>query len=254
MGPTDNRPGDERVSTEHTPSRNPDQIFFDPKKGKFELKPGAPDHAFEVHSADEIESGRKAAGGRGNRQEEEEGRESSQIEEWGVYVYIDSSDEEKIGRVVGFTDELLGLLGFGSPFDIRVQKGSFIRISRVRRVKGDVTSEMRSRQASLERVAMLYAVDEKQAQVDAKFAAVVAGLVDALREVPNACIRAGATLLIKYEDSGRQFIQSRKLTDIEVQAIERYPEIQNDPRKALLALAMAVDKIGSRASDVSLDG
>lgn len=253
MGATENRPGDERLSTGRTPPREPDTIVFNPKKGAFEVLGSGlvtPGRSFGVTSPDDID--RKAAEYQRKRLHEEE--KKGEIEEWGVYVYIDSGDEEQIQKIVNFTDELLGLLGFGSPLDIRVERGSFIRMSRVRRVKGDVTSEVRNRQASLERVAMLYAVDEKQAQVDAKFAAVVGGLVDALKDVPNACIRAGATLLIKYEDGGRQFIQSRKLTDDEIRALERYPEIQNDPRRVLLALAMAVDKSGSKASGVSLDG
>jgi hypothetical protein len=48
---------------------------------------------------------------------------------------------------------------------------------------------------------------------------------------------------VKYEVDGRLIVQSRKLTADETRALEKYPEIQNDPVNLMGALALAVDRL-----------
>ena len=48
-----------------------------------------------------------------------------------------------------------------------------------------------------------------------------------------------STLIIKYQSNDRAVIQSRKLTESEVRALERYPEIQNAPANLIGALVAA---------------
>ena len=135
------------------------------------------------------------------------------------------------------------MLGFDGPLDVRINRGSWIRKSTARIKSGLTSSEVRARLAQLEQVAELYAIDDKQAQVDAKFASTVSLLIESLKDVPSACVRAGSTLIIKYEIDGKSVIQSRKLTESEAQALEKYPEMQNDPSNLMGVLAMAVERI-----------
>ena len=160
-----------------------------------------------------------------------------------VYIYVDTNDISKIRKIAGLTDELVDMLGFNGPLDIEINRGSWIRKSTARVKRGLTSSDVKARLAHLEQAAELYAIDDKQAQVDAKFASTLSLLIESLKEVPSACVRAGSTLIIKYEINGKAVVQSRKLTERETQALEKYPEIQNDPSNLMGALAMAVEQI-----------
>lgn len=170
-------------------------------------------------------------------------RRTARRDELHVYIYIDTDDDEKIGKIEALTDELVDLLGFDGPLDSRSERGSWIRKSTARIKDGLTSSDVRVRIANLEQMAALYAVDDKQAQVDSKFADVLFRLIDSLKDVPSGCIRAGSTLLVKYEVNGRSIIQSRKLTASETRALEKYPEMQNDPVTLMGALALAVGRL-----------
>jgi hypothetical protein len=47
-------------------------------------------------------------------------------------------------------------------------------------------------------------------------------------------------LLIKYQDERGPIVLMRSLSQLEIRALERYPEIQMRPREALQALGTAV--------------
>lgn len=165
------------------------------------------------------------------------------IDHFGVYVYLDTDDSEKINQVVSCTDELIDLLGYVGPLDVKIERGSFIRISKATKKHRLKSSDVKVALINLEKLLELYSLDDKQAQVDAKFADVFSRLIDALKDVPSACIRAGSTLILKYETDGHPVIQGRKLTPLEICALEMYPEIQREPSNTIAALAMAVEKI-----------
>lgn len=170
-------------------------------------------------------------------------RRDRAIEEIQVYIYLDTDDEQKINQIVGYTDQLVELLGFAGPIDTKVERGSFIRGSKAKIKNGLTSAEMKEKLASLERIIELYGLDVKQAQVDAQFAGVIVGLLAALKDLPNACIRAGSTLILKYEADGRPVVLSRQLTSLEIRALEKYPEVQKVPSNTIAALAMAVEKL-----------
>jgi hypothetical protein len=170
------------------------------------------------------------------------------LDDLSVHIYLDTKDDEKIRQIIADTDRLVDLLGFDGPLEARIERGSIIRRSKATIKDGLTSSEVKARLANLEQALVLYGIDDKQAQVDAKFANVISALIEALKDVPNACIRAGSTFIIKYDNNGCPVLQNRKLTEIEIRALERYPEIQNDPRNAIAAIAMAIEKL--EGSDV----
>ena len=70
-------------------------------------------------------------------------------------------------------------------------------------------------------------------------------LLTSLADIPQACIRVGSLLFIKYTDHTGPVILSRTLSQPEVRALERFPEIQTKPREVLgaLASALSLDRI-----------
>ncbi len=102
-----------------------------------------------------------------------------------VYIYVDTNDASKIRRIADLTDELIDMLGFNGPLNVEINRGSWIRKSTARIKRGLTSSEVKARLTHLEQAAELYAIDDKQAQVDAKFASTVSLLI----RVPQGCAK-----------------------------------------------------------------
>jgi hypothetical protein len=170
-------------------------------------------------------------------------KHAKSLREFKVYIYLNTNDSDKIHRIESLVDQLIDLLGFDGPFDVEIKRGSWIRKSTARVKSGLNSSDVRARLASLEQILALYGIDDKQAQVNEKFAAVLSQLIDALKDIPDACITAGSTLVVKYESNGRSVIRNRNLTENEVRALRKYPEIQSDSRNVFNALALAVERM-----------
>jgi hypothetical protein len=97
-------------------------------------------------------------------------------------------------------------------------------------------------------IALAY-LDRRQAEVDAIESEAVGQLVDRLKDVPQACMRIRSIFLIKYEDVRGPVLVVRTLSPLEVHALERFPEVQGNPRTALEALATAVTSLQSVGTD-----
>ena len=104
------------------------------------------------------------------------------------------------------------------------------------------TSELQSRLIQVERAVELLQVDSYQAEVDEKWAGAIATTISSLQEIPNACIRVGSLLIIKYTTSGGPKILVRQLTQAEIATIEKLPELQINPQNVLAALALAMGR------------
>lgn len=103
----------------------------------------------------------------------------------------------------------------------------------------------------VERGFELAQLDLRQAEVNAKEAEAVNSLLAGLEDVPRACIRIGSVLLVKYVLHGEQVVLIRNLTQVEMHALGRYPEIQRDPARALELLAAAIASI-STSEDITI--
>jgi hypothetical protein len=83
-------------------------------------------------------------------------------------------------------------------------------------------------------------IDLNQAEVDSKEAEAVARLVESLADIPSAVVRVGSISMIKFSTPDGAVVQTRTLSQIEIRAMERFPETQINPRIALEALSNAV--------------
>jgi hypothetical protein len=120
------------------------------------------------------------------------------------------------------------------------ERGPFVRKSLAKIKKALTTDEAKELGIQVRRAVELVALDKQQAEVDNKIADTLSTLIASLSDVSSAAIRAGSILLIKYQGPQGPEVQIRNLSQLEMRALERYPEIQHDPRKALQALALAV--------------
>jgi len=166
-----------------------------------------------------------------------------------VDAYLDTDDEELARRAINALDSFARVLGLESPTSESIERGSFWRRAKAFFSKGVSTHEFQELQANVERAIALRAVDAPQSEVDLKTSEAVAQLVASVNEIPQACMRVGSILLVKYQDNIGPVLLIRTMSPLEVRALERFPEIQKDPRRAIDALVTAALTLEPVADD-----
>jgi hypothetical protein len=166
-----------------------------------------------------------------------------------VDVYLGTDDESAAARVFAAVDTLSALVGLMPPMAEEIHRGSFFRRVRTMARRGVTSQEVTSRLTKLERAIELAHVDARQADVDFKEAQAVAELLASLADVPQACVRIGSIFVVKYAGNSGPVILCRNLSQLELRAIERYPEIQREPGCAFDALATAISTLQCDAED-----
>ncbi|MFD0742045.1 hypothetical protein ACFQ1L_09300 [Phytohabitans flavus] len=170
-----------------------------------------------------------------------------------VDAYLDTDDDAVGQKVLAALDELADLLGYEGPIDEQTFRGSIWRRALATLRGRPSSSEVRDRLARVERALVLSSLEMKIADVDSKTASAVEQLIVSLTNVPEACLRVGSLLVIKYQDVSGPIIVARSLSVMEVRALERYPEIQTDPKRALQSLAVVADNILADNIDLGFD-
>jgi hypothetical protein len=155
-------------------------------------------------------------------------------------IYLDTDDPAEAYRVVEAVDKLGELLGYDEPHEVDIRSGSFIRRAKARAVQLFSSGELWTRLYKVERAIELVALDSHQASFDSKEAEAVSALLQSLENIPQACIRLGSIFLVKFQDERGPVLLVRNLSQLEMRALKKYPEIQTEPRKALEALSTAV--------------
>jgi hypothetical protein len=171
-------------------------------------------------------------------------------DEMSVAVYLDTDDETSQQAVIQRIRELVDVLGFQESGDPNIEHGSIFRRSWARLKRGLTSTEVTQRLVKVERAFEIVLIEQQQADTDLKEAQAVGQLLSSLEPVPQACIRVGSILMIKYQGAQGTIILSRNLSQLEIRALERFPEIQQNPQKVLQSLSLAVSQLdGHPASD-----
>jgi hypothetical protein len=157
-----------------------------------------------------------------------------------VDIYLDTDDRVAAARVFSAADSLMRVTGYDGPFDEEIVYGSIFRRAKAVAMEAATSEEMRERLIQLERLIELSVLESKQAAVNVREAQAARMLIDSIADVPQACLRLGSVLVVKYQDGGGPVLLSRNLSQLEMHALERFPEIQKNPRQVLDALAAAV--------------
>jgi hypothetical protein len=167
----------------------------------------------------------------------------SMPDEISVVIYLDTDSETNIQRVVQTTDQLVEALGYDRPFESTIERGSFFRRSWAKLKQISASAETKEVAAKAARAIEIRVLDGEQADVDQKAAGAVSKLIDSLSDVPSACIRVGSILLVKYPGSNGSVVVTRNLSQLEIRAFERFPEIQRNPQNVLEALTFAMSEM-----------
>jgi hypothetical protein len=160
-----------------------------------------------------------------------------------VDAYLGTNDELLQQGVLAALDAVVVAAGFERPSEFEVRRGSIFRRAKAVLESGAEAAELGQRMAKIERALELTYLDRTQAEVDAAKAGAVQQLLESLADIPQACIRVGSILLLKFENARGPVVLIRTLSQLEIHALERYPEIQTDPPKALEALATAISSL-----------
>ena len=161
-----------------------------------------------------------------------------------VAVYVDSDDEEKARHVLQRVDQLVREMGYGDPTDIQLERGSLFRRSKAEASQILHSEELRSRLAKVERGLELAGLELRQAQVDHGEAQAISMLLAEIKDIPRVCIRAGSVMLVKYTTHDGPVLLVRTLLQLEIHALDQYPEIQKNPECLLESLATAIESSG----------
>lgn len=166
-----------------------------------------------------------------------------------IVIYLSTSHAEEIEAVLASVTSVKDLLGCGPEEDITVVYGSIFRRSRAWLSKVASSTDFQDRLAKVERAFELAALDGRQADYDSQEVATVRDLIESLQDISNACIRVGSILLIKYSVAGEPVVLMRNLSQVEIRALERFPEIQQHPERAFQALAAAIEAMDEMSVD-----
>ncbi|GIJ42996.1 hypothetical protein [Micromonospora andamanensis] len=179
----------------------------------------------------------------GSRGPHEGHDEHTPPDELSIVVYLDTDDESAIARTLKRIDALRQLAGYGPEADVNVRRGSIFRRSRAAVSRVFSPREVKDRLVKLERALELTVIDNRQAEYDNTEADAVQKLLESLQDIPRACMRVGSIFVVKYQSGGESVILVRNLSQMEIRALERFPEIQAHPEHAFSSLATAVESM-----------
>jgi hypothetical protein len=159
-----------------------------------------------------------------------------------VAVYVDA-DDEVAGRVLAAVDQLVDEMGYSGPLDEEVERGSIFRRSRAKAKQVLTSPDLQARLIKIERAVELAGLELNQSEVDQREANAIASLLSELRDAPRACVRAGSVVVAKFTTLEGPVVVARTLSQIEIRALEHFPEVQRHPEKFLEALVFAVESL-----------
>jgi AcrR family transcriptional regulator len=156
-----------------------------------------------------------------------------------VTVYVDTEDQLAAERAFQAVDRLADALGLSEVTVTELIRGSFFRRARARIGEALDSRDFRERLAQIERGFELAQLDLRQSEVDQRTAAALKDVLESVEPIPRACIRIGSLLIAKYPDgAGAPVLLVRQLSQKDIAAIDRYPELQGNPEKILSLLSM----------------
>lgn len=167
-----------------------------------------------------------------------------------VAVYVDAKEEDVSNRVITAVDQLVEAMGYDGPLDEEIERGSIFRRSRAKAKQVLTSPELQARLVKIERAIELAGLELNQAQVDQREADAVARLLSELRDVPRACVRAGSVVVAKFTTPDGPVIVARTLSQVEIRALEQFPEVQRHPENLLEALAIAVENLSASVPEL----
>jgi hypothetical protein len=162
-----------------------------------------------------------------------------------IVVFLDTNDQRKIATVLEKIAVIRTAGGYDEERNIDIRQGSIFRKAKSAIARGISSEAVADRLTKVERALELAYLDDKQANVDSVEASAVRQLIESVQDINRACMRVGSIFLVKFQTAGESVVLIRNLSQIEIRALERCPEIQARPEAALNALATVVESMES---------
>jgi len=167
-----------------------------------------------------------------------------------VVIYLDQYTEASLQQVEEAALLLADDLGYTDFSLIEEESGSIWRRFKGKLQDGVSSDFVKERMLELDSRVSIELIGKAQAENDAIKTSSAVSLIESLAEIPNAVVRVGGALIIKYTDPViGPCVLSRDLTTREIRAMERNPGIQRDPRHVLELLAVAVQELPDDPED-----
>jgi hypothetical protein len=151
-----------------------------------------------------------------------------------IYVSDPVPSDDELHNLIIALDELSGLVGFEKTGEFPSEQGSWWK-QIFYRTKDAVSQErVQKRLTKVEQAIQTNYLDKPQAEANAHQAAAVSSLVNALKDVPDACIQVGSLLMVKTTGvEGKPMVLARTLTAQELKLLEENQPMLRCPDRIL---------------------
>jgi hypothetical protein len=171
-----------------------------------------------------------------------------------IYVSDPVPSAEELHHLMIALDELSGLVGFEKTGEFPSEQGSWWK-QIFYRTKDAVSQEgVQKRMTKVEQAIQTNYLDKPQAEANAHQAEAVSSLVNALKEVPDACIQVGSLLMVKTTGTdGKPMVLARTLTAQELKLLEENQPMLRCPDRILEWLNHNKDQLALSDGEVQGD-
>lgn len=151
-----------------------------------------------------------------------------------IYVSDPVPGDRELYELMIAIDEVSELIGFEKTAEFPSEQGSWWKQILYRTKDAISQKGVQKRLTKVERAVQANYLDKPQAEANAHQAGAVSSLVNALKEVPDACIQVGSLLMVKTTGAdGKSMVLARTLTAEELKLLEENQPMLRCPDRIL---------------------
>jgi hypothetical protein len=151
-----------------------------------------------------------------------------------IYVSDPVPSSDELSNLLIALDEMSGLIGFEKTGEFPSEQGSWWKQIFYRTQDAVSQEHVQKRLTKVERAIQTNYLDKPQAEANEHQADAVSSLVNALKEVPDACIQVGSLLMVKTTSAdGKSMVVARTLTAQELKLLEENQPMLRCPDRIL---------------------
>jgi hypothetical protein len=156
-----------------------------------------------------------------------------------VSIFFDSKKEASIMKIEKAVNDFLETLDFKVFIELTPVIQSWWKRAVAKTVDVISSDEVTSRLKKAEYALEVNTVLKQQSEIDKNHSESLMNIMKSLDSVKNAAIRIGSLLVLKMTDheTGEVNLQVRTLNILELDLINRHPEVQNSPHKIVELLS-----------------
>ena len=171
-----------------------------------------------------------------------------------IYISDPVPSANELNALMSALDEFSGLIGFEKTGEFPSEQGSWWKQIFYRTKDAVSQKSVHDGLIKVEQAIQTHYLDKPQAEANAHQAQAVCVLVNALKEIPEACIQVGSLLLVKITGNGKTMVIARTLTAKELKLLEENQPMLGCPDRILEWLNNKGDSSFNKRNSSSLNG